>query len=207
MYNLAKNIADIRIKKRYTQKELAEALKVSKGTITSYEGGTRVPPIEKLQEMANLFKIKITDFFIEDVEKIDFLNPEEFNFKIPIVSHASAGTGKEVFDNDEILDVLELPDKISKKVDFATYVEGDSMSPRILDGNIILIRKDVILEDGDIGLFNLNNLIYVKKIKYNPFTKKTTLVSINKDYDPIPVNANDEFKILGKVVCKIDYNF
>lgn len=207
MYNLSKNIADIRIKKRFTQKELAEALNVSKGTITSYEAGTRVPPIEKLQEMADLFKIKITDFFVETVEQIDFFNPEESDSKIPIVSHASAGTGKEIFDNDEILDVLELPEKISKKVDFATYVEGDSMSPRILDGNIILIRKDVCLEDGDIGLFNLNDLIYVKKIRYNPFTKKTTLVSINKEYDPIPVTPNDDFKILGKVVCKVDYNF
>lgn len=207
MYNLAENIANIRIKKRYTQKELAEQLGVSKGTVTSYETGTRIPPVDKLEEMARIFKIKITDFFQEDINKIDFSNEVSCTKKIPIVSHASAGIGKEIFAEDEILDVLELPEKICKKVDFGTYVEGDSMSPKILDGDIIFIKKDSIIEDGDMGLFYLNEKIYVKKLKYNPFTSETFLVSLNKEYSNIKINPEDDFKILGKVVCKLDYNF
>ena len=72
MYDLARNIADLRIKKMYTQKGLADALGVSKGTITSYESGVRVPPIDKLEEIAKLFNIKITDFFVENINDINF---------------------------------------------------------------------------------------------------------------------------------------
>lgn len=207
MYNLAQNIADIRIKKMYTQKGLADALGVSKGTITSYEAGVRVPPIDKLEEMARLFNIKITDFFVDNIENINFFEKCSTNSRIPIVSHASAGTGKGTFEGDEILDYLELPDKIGKKGDFGTYVIGDSMSPKILDGDIVFIKKMDTLDDGDIGLFKLNEQIFIKKFKYNPFTEETFLMPINKEYNIIPIKSSDDFSIIGKVICKLDYNF
>ena len=205
MYDLPRNIANIRVKKMYTQKELADALGVSKGTISSYEAGVRVPPIDKLEEMARLFNIKITDFFAEDIQKINFFQECTTKSRIPIVSHASAGKG--TFEEEEILDYIELPEKIQKKGDFGTYVIGDSMSPKILDGDIILIKKEVNLDDGDIGLFKLNDNIFVKKFKYNPFTQQVTLVPLNKNYPEIPINPTDDFSIIGKIVCKLDYNF
>ncbi len=207
MYDLARNIADLRIKKMYTQKGLADALGVSKGTITSYESGVRVPPIDKLEEIAKLFNIKITDFFVENINDINFSKESSTNSRIPIVSHASAGMGKDNFEGDEILDYLELPNKIGKKVDFGTYVVGDSMSPKILDGDIVFIKKDDILDDGDIGLFKLNDKIFIKKFKYNPFTQETFLVPLNKEYSIIPIKKTDDFSIIGKVICKIDYDF
>lgn len=207
MYNLAQNIANLRIKKMYTQKGLADALGVSKGTITSYEAGVRVPPIDKLEEMAKLFNIKITDFFVNNIENINFLENHSTNSRIPIVSHASAGTGKGTFEEDEILDYLELPNKIGKKGDFGTYVIGDSMSPKILDNDIVFIKKENVLDDGDIGVFKLNENIFIKKFKYNPFTQEIFLVPLNKEYPIISVRSSDDFCIIGKVICKLDYNF
>lgn len=207
MYNLAQNIANLRIKKMYTQKGLADALGVSKGTITSYEAGVRVPPIDKLEEMAKLFNIKITDFFVNNIKDIDFFEKCSTNSRIPIVSHASAGTGKGTFEEDEILDYLELPDKIGKKGDFGTYVVGDSMSPKILDNDIVFIKKENTLDDGDIGIFKLNEKIFIKKFKYNPFTNEIFLVSLNREYPIIQVKSSDDFFIIGKVICKLDYNF
>lgn len=205
MYNLAENIANLRIKKRYTQKELADKLGVSKGTITSYESGVRTPPIEKLEEMAQEFGIDISLFFKPNITDLNVSIPSDTYSRIPVISHASAGRG--IFGEDEILDFIELPSKISTKCDFATYVIGNSMEPKISDGDIICIKRDIILENGDIGLFFWNDNIYVKKFKINPFTDQISLESLNKNYDPITITANDEFHELGKVVCKFDYNF
>lgn len=205
MYNLAKNIATLRIKKKYTQKELADKLGVSKGTITSYESGTRTPPIEKLEEMAQEFGIDISLFFKSDISNLNIISSNDTYSRIPIISHASAGKG--IFGEEEILDFIELPSKISIRCDFATYVIGDSMEPRILDGDIVCVKKGLVLENGDIGLFFLNDNIYVKKFKTNPFTNQISLVPLNKNYDPILINENDDFHEIGKIICKFDYNF
>lgn len=206
MYNLSKNIADIRIKKRYTQKSLADALNVSKGTITSYESGVRVPPVDKLEEMAKLFDIKISDFFKEDINTIS-LTKSDTNSKIPIVSRVSAGLG--VYGNDDILDWLEMPSSLCKGADYATFVKGDSMKPKILDNDLILVHKTNTLDNGNIGIFKVGEDVFCKKFFSNPITKEIVLKSLNEKYDPIYINENngEEFLILGRVICKIDYNF
>lgn len=206
MYNLSKNIADIRIKKRYTQKSLADALNVSKGTITSYESGVRVPPVDKLEEMAKLFDIKISDFFKEDINTISSTKSDT-NSKIPIVSRVSAGLG--VYGNDDILDWLEIPSSLCKGADYATFVKGDSMKPKILDNDLILVHKTNTLDNGNIGIFKVGEDVFCKKFFSNPITKEIVLKSLNEKYDPIYINENngEEFLILGRVICKIDYNF
>lgn len=202
---VAKNIATLRVEKKYTQKELAEKIGLAKTSITNYETGTREPSFEILQNIANALEVDIQTFFKEKVDASDFLIPFPISNKIPIISHASAGKG--IFGIEEILDYIELPQKLSTKCDFATYVNGNSMEPKIFHGDIICIKRDVILENGDIGLFFLNDNIYVKKFNFNPFTNEFSLISLNKNYDPIIITMNDEFHELGKVICKFDYNF
>lgn len=202
---IAKNITKLRIEKKYTQKKLAEKIGLTKGAITNYEIGTRSPSFEILQEIADALEVDIQAFFKENIEISDLLDKPSSNEKIPIISHASAGRG--IFGVEEILDYIELPEKLTTKCDFATYVKGNSMEPKIFHGDIICIKRGIILENGDIGLFFLNDNIYVKKFNSNPFTNELFLVSLNENYDPIPVTINDEFHELGKVICKFDYNF
>lgn len=202
---VAKNIAALRVGKKYTQKELAEKIGLAKTSITNYETGTREPSFEILQNIANALEVDIQTFFKEKVDASDFLTSFPISNKIPIISHASAGKG--IFGIEEILDYIELPQKLSTKCDFATYVTGNSMEPKIFHGDIICIKRDIILENGDIGLFFLNDNIYVKKFNFNPFTNEFSLISLNKNYDPIIITMNDEFHELGKVICKFDYNF
>lgn len=202
---IARNIAALRIEKKYTQKELAEKIGLVKSSITNYETGTRTPSFEILQDIANALDVDIKTFFEKNIDSSLLVNKTEVSRKIPIISHASAGKG--IFGIEEILDYIELPEKISAKCDFATYVSGNSMEPKIFHGDIICIKKDVILENGDIGLFFLNDNIFVKKFSFNPFNSELSLISLNKNYDPIIVTINDEFHELGKVICKFDYNF
>lgn len=202
MYNLSKNIANIRTKKKFTQKSLADALNVSKGTITSYESGTRIPPIDKLEEMARLFNITISDFFLEDISTISSTKSNTKS-KIPIISKIPIGVE---FKNEDILDWIEIPSSLCEGADYAIFAKGDSMETKILDNDLILVHQTNILDNGNIGLFRVGEEILCKKFFSNPVTKEIVLKSLNKKYDPIYIDKNN-FSILGKVICKIDYNF
>lgn len=81
--------------------------------------------------------------------------------KIPIVSRASAGHGN--WGEDETDNFIELPISLFKKCDFATVVDGDSMMPEIKNGEIVFVKHTELLENGNIGIFNLNDEVFIKK--------------------------------------------
>ena len=80
------------------------------------------------------------------------------------------------------------------------------MEPKIEDGSLVLVRQNSILDNGDIGIFYLNEEVFCKKFSKDPFTNIITLKSLNKDYKPITIKENDDFRVIGKVVGAFDYN-
>ena len=83
------------------------------------------------------------------------------------------------------------------------------METKILENDLILIHQTNTLNNGNIGLFKIEEEILCRKFFSNPITKEIVLKSLNKKYDPIYIDKDnkDNFSILGKVICKIDYNF
>lgn len=203
MYGIGKKIELLRKEKNLTRDELAESTNISKQSIFNYETERRLIPIDALSQIANFFNIPIESFFSENAEDFTNIKIEKDSIRIPIYSNASAGDG--IYAQEKPLDWLELPKSIAKDADFGTFVKGDSMEPKIFEDDLLLIRKNEFLDDGVIGVFQLNEDIFCKKFKYNPLTKQITLKSLNKKYDPIEITENDDFKIIGRVVGVIDY--
>lgn len=203
MYGIGEKIISLRKKNKITQDELADALEISKQSILNYETQKRQIPIDILAKIANFFQIPIEAFFSEEFENFKKVETEKDSVRIPIYSNASAGLGK--YAQEEPLDWLELPKSIAKNADFGSFVEGDSMEPKIHWDDLLLVKATDILEDGDIGVFYLNDSIYCKKFKYNPLKNEITLVSLNSKYDPRKIQEEDDFHIIGKVVGVLDY--
>lgn len=201
MYKIGEKINFLRKEGNLTQDELADKIGISKQALFNYENNKRLIPIDTLSDIANFFNVPIESFFSEDYTNLKII--EKDAVRIPIYSNASAGHGK--YAQEEPLDWLELPNSIAKNADFGTFVEGDSMEPKIYEDDLLLIRKTDSLEDGEIGIFYLNENIYCKKYKYNSVTRMTTLKSLNEKYDPIKIENEDDFHIIGKVVGVIDY--
>lgn len=199
MLDLGKMLKELRISKNLSQEELANLIGVGKATIANYEASRRDLNFDKLQEILNVLGVSVKEFFSGENEKED----SSVAIRIPIYSNASAGNG--VYAQEDPLDWLELPKSIAKDADFGTFVKGDSMEPKIYEDDLLLIRKNEFLDDGVIGVFQLNEDIFCKKFKYNPLTKQITLKSLNKKYAPIEITENDDFKIIGRVVGVIDY--
>lgn len=108
----------------------------------------------------------------------------------------SAGTGD--FLDSENYELKDVDETVPFGADFGVRVSGDSMMPRIKDGDIIYIKKQDTLENGDIGIFSLDGNAYVKKLKSS--AKGLFLISLNKKYSPIPVGEYSDFKIFGKAL-------
>lgn len=104
----------------------------------------------------------------------------------------SAGTGQHLDSSDytELTTEKELP----RGTDYAVRVKGDSMEPNYTDGQILFIKTQNALDNGEIGIFSLNGEVYVKKLLSDK------LISLNKNYQPIPLLESDEFHIFGKVL-------
>ena len=74
--NLADNIRDLRTAKKLTQSELAERVGVTKGTISAYEVGTRLPSYDILIKLAQIFRVSTDNLlgfsqkYVIDVSKL-----------------------------------------------------------------------------------------------------------------------------------------
>lgn len=106
---------------------------------------------------------------------------------------AAAGTGT-YLGPDAFRTVHVKPDALPKGSSFGVPVSGNSMEPKYHNGDVLIVSEQHP-EVGEIGVFILDGAGYVK------IRGETELISINKDYAPIPMN--DSIRSCGKVVGTI----
>ena len=107
---------------------------------------------------------------------------------------ASAGTGQWLDENGhfEGIDVIDTPQ--ARTANVIIKVSGDSMEPLFHDGDALLVERQERMEQGEIGVFIIDGCGYIKKLGHNE------LISVNPDYDNIPLTAQNSVKCYGKVV-------
>lgn len=105
---------------------------------------------------------------------------------------ASAGTG--VFLDSNNYEMIDAGPEVSSQANFAVTINGNSMEPKINDGDIVWVKQQPYLEEGQIGVFILNGEGYCKKYF------KNKLVSLNPVYEDILINEYDELRIVGEVL-------
>lgn len=108
----------------------------------------------------------------------------------------SAGTGQYL--NDVRVEQIELP--IDIDADFVVPVYGNSMEPEYYTGDYVFVELSVELSNGDIGVFDYYGDAYIKELLINE--NGAFLHSLNPEYKDIPIDADSDFRIIGKVVGK-----
>lgn len=176
----------------WTQEEVAKKLGVSKQTYSHYENETRRPSLDTIQELASVYQVNIDDIFAS--EKISDVVP------VPIIGRISCGGGNLAF--EEIEGYEPTPKEwLHGGEHFYLKAKGDSMiGARIFDGDLLLIRKQDIIEDGEIAAVLIDDEAFLKRIYRNGET--IVLQSENNAYPPIfcpPANA----KIIGKLKMNV----
>lgn len=107
----------------------------------------------------------------------------------------SAGTG--VFLDSDNYELVETGPEVPAQTNFLLRVSGDSMEPKLQDGDVLYVKQQPSVEDGEIGVFYLDGNAYVKKMQHKGRT--CYLISLNSNYAPIKVECED-FKCYGKVL-------
>lgn len=193
MSTLGDNIRKYRIIKHMTQLDLAKLLNVSDKTVSSWETGEKIPRMGNIEKIANCFGLNKTDL-IEDTSKS--------RFKIPVLGKVIAGYPVEAVEN--IIDYEEITSKMASLGEyFALQVKGDSMMPRFTEGDVVIVRKQDDVDNGDIAIMLVNgDEATIKKVQ--KFEGGINLIPSNPAYDVITY-TNEEIetlpvRCLGRVV-------
>ena len=144
---------------------------------------------------------KIADHFGVSTEYLTGAVPISEVAMVPIYGRVAAGAG--MFADDEIIGEQPVFSAMVKNIGecFCLKVSGDSMLPRIQDGDIILVRKQTSVDSGSyaVVLIDDENGV-VKKVVYD--ADSVTLISINPNYPPRTFSGADleRLQVLGEVI-------
>ena len=145
---------------------------------------------EKVEEFARI--LAASGMFPAKANVVPFVRRSLPVYDLPV----SAGTG--VFlDGGSYETVLAGPD-VPDGADFGVRVSGDSMEPAYRNGQVVWVRRQPTLEDGETGVFLLNGQAYIKQ--WRPSASGAKLVSFNRAYAPIPIREQDELSTFGRVL-------
>ena len=146
-----------------TQNKLAEKLNISRSTIAMYETNASEPDFATVEKIAELFNVSV-DYLLgrEDIQS------KSTGVKIPVLGTIPAGIPIEAI--QEVLDYEEISEDMAKRGEyFALKVKGDSMSPIINDGDVVIIKKQDDAESGKICVVMINGFdATLKEIKKEP---------------------------------------
>lgn len=122
--------------------------------------------------------------------------------KIPVVSKISAGLP--IYSEENLIDYIYFATKNlnADKEEFGLIVSGDSMDKLFQDGDIVVVEKDSIVENGQLGVVQVNGYnATVKRIRYNGDQIILIPESNNSSHYPQVYDKDDEVKIVGRVVA------
>jgi SOS-response transcriptional repressor LexA len=133
---------------------------------------------------------------VENVEEnISFIQDSDYR-EIPIYSYVRAGYN-EIENYPEPEETIKIP-LIGARADIVgVKVKGDSMEPKFHEGDIVLIKVGIMPENREIGVFIVENKTVIKVYNRDK-TGRVILTSLNINHEPIIVDENTEFSIVGK---------
>lgn len=132
---------------------------------------------------------------LDEQNKVVEISDYQIEKEYPYYDDAvSAGTGQYIGTSQR--ETITLP--VDFDADYVVPVNGDSMEPEYHDGDYIFIESTVNLNDGEIGVFELYGDTYVKQLILED--DHAYLHSLNNKYKDMKVDADSDFRVLGRVV-------
>lgn len=208
-----RRIRYLRKSEKLTQQELADAIGVAKSTISMYETGQREPDFETLEALADYFNVEMNSFLPGKTTPSPAstlppnaipIDPSKWH-QIPILGRIAAGLPIYAEQNIEGYTLTDLNGGAEY---FALRVQGDSMNAlRINDGDIIIVRRQDEVEQGEIAVVLVGDDDATVKRFYSTDTTVTLMPqSTNPVHQPQMYDLKrTTIRVLGKVV-KVEFS-
>ena len=199
------NLKKLRKEKKITQEELSKIIGVERSSIGKYESSGVIPSVDVLNKIADYFNVSVDYLLGRSNAPANPIDPFSFANIQPIKKHripllGEIACGEPIFADEDFEGFIES----DIEADFALRCSGDSMTgARIMDGDIVLIKKQDMVENGEIAAVIIENEATLKRVMY--FKEKNTLIlkPENPRYEDL-IYTNDELnqiRILGKAVA------
>lgn len=197
---VGKQLKRIRLLKNLTLEEVAntmnqivpttENISYNRGKISKWENDMAEPNLYALKYLLDFYGVSFDDLISNQV-MID-----EINRGIPIVGTIAAGTP--ILAEENIEDYFVIDNRVN--ADFGLKVKGDSMiNANIFDGDIVFIRQQPVLENGEIGAILLDDEATLKR--FSKTENGIILQAENPSMTDWPrIYTDGNIRVLGKLV-------
>lgn len=199
---MGERLKEAREKKEYTQKQLAELVGARHNSISNWEKGKNKPSTFMIERLCSVLEVSPSYLISGDGSNFDFSDVENVRpltkKKIPILGEIACG--QPIFCNQEFESYIDAGTGVH--ADFAVRAKGDSMiNARIHDGDIVFIRSQPMVENGEIAAVCIGNEATLKRVYISKDT--VTLVAENPAYAPIVCKLDESTNIfiMGKAIA------
>ena len=198
---IANRLKTLRKSKKMTQDELAAALGTSKQTIHRYENGiiTNIPP-EKVEKLAAALGTTPSELMGWSQTALPAGAKPISIKRLPVLGEIACGNP--IFATEEHESYIAADGGLD--ADFCLVAHGDSMiGARINDGDIIFIRSQETVNNGEIAAVIINDEATLKRVYYYPEEAKLILSPENPRYAPLVYIGEElsHIRIIGKAVA------
>ena len=202
---LGERIKELRKKKQLTQSQFTDilrnnfGLKTDRVMVSKWETGFQTPQTDTLKFVAEALDTSV-DFLLTGSETVTAESVEEgtvFAKKIRMLGSIACGTP--IFCNEEYEYVLATGE--NAKADFCLTARGDSMiNARIADGDIVFIKQQPTVENGEIAAVVIGDEATLKRVYKT--ADGLMLVAENPAYQPMYFSGEElsQTWILGKAI-------
>ncbi|MBE6878303.1 MAG: helix-turn-helix domain-containing protein [Ruminococcaceae bacterium] len=179
-----------------TLEEIGDYVGVSKATVQRWEtGGIANMRRDRIKRLSEILQV-------EPEELIGIQQPKPLFVKIPVLGTVAAGVP--VTAQEDITGYEEVPAHwVENDTLFALTIKGDSMEPRMLSGDVVIVKKQEDIESGEVAvvMVGAEEATCKKVVKHSD---GIVLISNNPKYAPIFFTKKETeqlpVRILGKVV-------
>lgn len=170
-------IKDLRHANNIKQSDLAAAISVSTAALSGYETGKFQADIRTYKKIAEYFNVTL-DYLLGN----DTIGTN--GTRIPVLGSVPAGIPLEAI--EDVIDWEEIPRTMCSggREYFALLVQGDSMWPDYLPGDIVIVRKTPTCESGNVCVVYVNGYdATLKQVKFHD-NGSLTIIPKNQSYPP-----------------------
>lgn len=196
----AENLCYFLDKYKYTQAAFAKQMNISTATVSNWCNGLKSPRMDKIDHMCAIFSCSRSDL-LEEKDIIKSQNKSEAH-AIPVFDYISCD--KTFYSTEKVIDTEEIPESLAKTGEFyALRIKGDSMEPKISNGDVVIVRQQDDADTGDTVIATIAGEDAVCK-RLRKYKEGLELISTNPSYAPLYFDdetiKNKPVKIIGKVV-------
>lgn len=195
--SIGENIKKLRIKYDLTQAEIGKIAGVSDKAVSTWENGTAEPRMGAIQKLADYFHIKKSALIDEQPS----IEPRRF-FRIPVLGSVPAGIPIEAIEDIIDWEDISLNDFDPSAQYFGLRVKGDSMTPKYIEDDTIIVKAQTDCESGEDAIVYVNGYdATLKRVVKQPYG--VMLQPLNPQYAPKFYDYGDEdnpITIAGVVV-------